>query len=84
MTTTSASGDPTDLTITELGAAFRARRLSPVEATEACLERIARLDPELHAFITVTADLALDQARVAATSSSAATIAVRCTASRSR
>jgi aspartyl-tRNA(Asn)/glutamyl-tRNA(Gln) amidotransferase subunit A len=66
MTTANAPGDPTQLTITELGAAYRARRLSPVDATEACLARIARLDPELHAFITVTAELALDQARVAA------------------
>src|ERR1041385_9097867 len=57
------SGDPALLTITELGAALRARRLSPVDATRGCLDRIARLDPELHAFITVTADLALDQAR---------------------
>ena len=58
--------DPTLFTITELGAAFRARRLSPVEATQLCLDRIARLDPTLHAFITVTGELALEQARVAA------------------
>jgi len=64
--TTAAPGDPTHLTITELGAAYRARRLSPVDATRACLERIERRDPELHAFITVTADLAIDQARGAA------------------
>jgi aspartyl-tRNA(Asn)/glutamyl-tRNA(Gln) amidotransferase subunit A len=62
---TTASGDPTQLTLTELGAAYRARRLSPVDATRACLDRIARLDPELHAFITVTGELALDQARAA-------------------
>src|SRR6185436_8186158 len=62
---TSTSGDPTQLTLTELGAAYRARQLSPVEATRACLERIARLDAELHAFITVTGELALDQARAA-------------------
>jgi aspartyl-tRNA(Asn)/glutamyl-tRNA(Gln) amidotransferase subunit A len=59
------SGDPTQLTLTELGAAYRARQLSPVDATRACLDRIARLDPELHAFITVTGELALDQARAA-------------------
>jgi aspartyl-tRNA(Asn)/glutamyl-tRNA(Gln) amidotransferase subunit A len=64
-TAPSASGDPTQLTLTELGAAYRARQLSPVDATRACLDRIARLDPELHAFITVTGDLALDQARAA-------------------
>jgi len=64
MTTTAS--DPTLLTITELGAAYRAGTLSPVEVTEHCLERIARRDPELHAFITITADVALDQARTAA------------------
>ncbi len=61
-----SAGDPTLLSIAELAAAFRSRELSPVEVTERCLERIARLDPELHAFITVTADSALEQARVAA------------------
>jgi aspartyl-tRNA(Asn)/glutamyl-tRNA(Gln) amidotransferase subunit A len=61
-----AAGEPELLTIAELGAAFRARRLSPVEVTQHCLARIARLDPALHAFITVTADLALAQARAAA------------------
>jgi aspartyl-tRNA(Asn)/glutamyl-tRNA(Gln) amidotransferase subunit A len=64
--TIGAPGDPTQLTITELGAAYRARTLSPVDAARSCLEQIARRDPELHAFITVTGDLALDQARTAA------------------
>jgi aspartyl-tRNA(Asn)/glutamyl-tRNA(Gln) amidotransferase subunit A len=59
------ASDPTDLTITELGAAYRARQLSPVEATQACLARIAARDPELHAFLTVTGELALAQARTA-------------------
>jgi aspartyl-tRNA(Asn)/glutamyl-tRNA(Gln) amidotransferase subunit A len=53
------------LTITELGAAFRARRLSPVEVTEACLARIGERDAELHAFVTVTGELAREQARTA-------------------
>src|SRR5215468_10352260 len=61
-----SAGDATLLSISDLGAAFRARRLSPVEATQQCLDRIARLDAELHAFISVTGDLALDQAREAA------------------
>jgi aspartyl-tRNA(Asn)/glutamyl-tRNA(Gln) amidotransferase subunit A len=60
-----ATGDPALFTITELGAAFRARRLSPVEATQLCLDRIARLDPTLHAFLAVTPELALEQARAA-------------------
>ena len=57
--------DPTQLSIAELGAAYRTRQLSPVDATEACLHRIAERDPELHAFITVTADQDRADARVA-------------------
>ena len=39
---------------TDLVAAYRARRLSPVEVTRAVLERIARYDPAINAFIVVT------------------------------
>ena len=53
------------LTIASAGRLLRTRVLSPVELTEACLARIARLDPALRAFITVTADLARRQARAA-------------------
>lgn len=41
----------------------RRRELSPVELAEAVLRRIDGLDPRLNAFITVTADLALAEAR---------------------
>jgi aspartyl-tRNA(Asn)/glutamyl-tRNA(Gln) amidotransferase subunit A len=50
-------------TIRELGARYRRRELSPVEVTQALLARIAKLDPALHAFVTVTADRALADAR---------------------
>ncbi|HEX5464359.1 MAG TPA: amidase [Burkholderiales bacterium] len=53
------------LTIAEAAALIAARQLSPVELTETLLRRIEALDPQLDAFITVTADLALDQARAA-------------------
>jgi len=43
----------------------RAKELSPVELTQACLARIEALNPELDAFITVTAEMALSQAREA-------------------
>ena len=43
----------------------RERELSPVELTQAYLERIEALEPHLNSFITVTADLALHQARQA-------------------
>jgi len=44
---------------------LRSKKLSPVELTQACLAQIEKLNPELNAFITVTADTALAQARAA-------------------
>jgi aspartyl-tRNA(Asn)/glutamyl-tRNA(Gln) amidotransferase subunit A len=44
---------------------IRDRKLSSVELTRSCLDRIERLNPALNAFISVTADLALKQARQA-------------------
>ena len=52
-------------TIRELGARYRARELSPVEVTRALLARIEKLDPVLHAFVTLTAERALADARAA-------------------
>src|SRR5215472_2092763 len=53
------------LSIPELGRLFRSRKLSPVELTNHFLERIERLNPELNAYLTVTAEHALAQARKA-------------------
>jgi len=52
-------------TIRELGARFRRRELSPVELVRAQLARIEALDPSLRAFVTLTADQALADARAA-------------------
>ncbi len=60
--------DSTDvcyLPAVELREHYRARSLSPVEVTEAVLTRIERLEPQLNAFVTVTPELALTQARAA-------------------
>jgi aspartyl-tRNA(Asn)/glutamyl-tRNA(Gln) amidotransferase subunit A len=54
-----------DLGVAELGRRIRARELAPSQLVEACLARIERLDPRLHAFAAVTADLARRQARQA-------------------
>ena len=51
------------LSITELQGAYRKGTYSPVEVTQAALERIAALDPKLKAFIKVTEETALRQAR---------------------
>ena len=54
-------------TIAALAALMRTREVSPVEVTEAFLRRIESLDNQLDAFITVKAELARRQARVAET-----------------
>ena len=53
------------LSITEAAVLLRRRRASPVELTQSCLARIAHLNPVLNAFITVTGEEALSQARIA-------------------
>ncbi len=50
-------------TLASLSRAIQARDVSPAEVTEACLARIERLDRSLNAFITLTPDLALADAR---------------------
>ena len=52
-------------TIAEAAAAIRRKETSPVELTEALLQRIAAKDSALHSFITLTGDLARQQARQA-------------------
>jgi aspartyl-tRNA(Asn)/glutamyl-tRNA(Gln) amidotransferase subunit A len=49
--------------ILELGETLRLRKVSPVELTQDCLARIERLNPTINAFITVTAESALQQAQ---------------------
>ena len=53
------------LTIAQAAELIRTRKVSPVELTQAYLDRIAALDAQLNAYITITADLALEQARQA-------------------
>ena len=51
--------------IAELATALAAGEVSSTELTRHYLERIERLDPGINSFITVTGDLALEQARAA-------------------
>ena len=46
----------------ELAALIKSKKLSPVELTQAYLDRIDQLNPKLNAFITVTKEQALAQA----------------------
>jgi aspartyl-tRNA(Asn)/glutamyl-tRNA(Gln) amidotransferase subunit A len=61
-----ANSSASELPLLDLAAASRAvqkKEVSPVELTRASLERIERLNPKLNAFITVTGDMALEDAR---------------------
>ncbi len=49
----------------ELSKLLKRKKLSPVKLVEAYLERIEKLNPKLNAFVTLTTDLALQQARQA-------------------
>lgn len=53
------------LSIAELARRYARRELSPVEVTRAVLERIERLDGQLDAYVTVTAERARAEARAA-------------------
>ena len=53
------------MTIAEASRLIRARKLSPVELTDALLDRIAALDGIYHAYIAVTADAARTEAKAA-------------------
>ncbi len=51
--------------IQQIGELLRRGSISPVELTSECLARIEKLNPRLNAFITVTSESALAQARQA-------------------
>lgn len=52
-------------TIAELAPRLRRKEVSPVELTRGCLDRIEKLNPALNAFLTVTSESALAEARAA-------------------
>lgn len=54
-----------DLSALDMAAAIRRREVSPVELVADALERIGRLDDQVGAFVTLTADRALEQAHEA-------------------
>jgi aspartyl-tRNA(Asn)/glutamyl-tRNA(Gln) amidotransferase subunit A len=61
-----SGADPVlDAGLRELGTILRSGEISPVELAEGYLDRIGRLDPRLNAFVTITRDLAMQQARQA-------------------
>ncbi len=59
------SGGLCELSIVELSALLQSKQVSPIEVTAEVLERIREQNPRLNAFVTVTAELAEEQARAA-------------------
>ncbi|MFZ0463960.1 MAG: amidase [Candidatus Acidiferrales bacterium] len=59
------SEDVLYLPIRELGERIRTQKISPVELTESYLDRSKRLGPKFNAYVTITEDLALEQAHAA-------------------
>jgi Asp-tRNA(Asn)/Glu-tRNA(Gln) amidotransferase A subunit family amidase len=57
--------NPLFATIADVSAQLRECAVSPVALTDACLARIEALNPKVNAFITVTAELARNEARSA-------------------
>jgi aspartyl-tRNA(Asn)/glutamyl-tRNA(Gln) amidotransferase subunit A len=55
--------DVSTLTVARAATLIHDRDVSPVELTQAYLERIEQLNPRLNAYITVTAERAMDDAR---------------------
>jgi aspartyl-tRNA(Asn)/glutamyl-tRNA(Gln) amidotransferase subunit A len=55
------------LSIAEAGKLIAAKKLSPVELTRMCLDRVKKLDPTLHSFLLVTEDRAMADAQAAET-----------------
>jgi aspartyl-tRNA(Asn)/glutamyl-tRNA(Gln) amidotransferase subunit A len=58
-----AASDPLDWSLTEASQALAKGTVSSEELTKLCLARIHKLDPSLNAFITLTEESALQQAR---------------------
>jgi len=49
--------------VTELAPLVKARKLSPVEIVQAFLDRIESVNPKVNAFITVTGEQAIQEAK---------------------
>ena len=54
-----------ELSVAELSELIDRRQISPVDLTNACLDRIDASNPAVNAFVTVQADVAREEARAA-------------------
>lgn len=61
----STISDYSSMSLLEIATLIRTRAVSPVDVTKAMLARIERCNPDLKAYVTVTDDLAMEQANAA-------------------
>ena len=59
------SNEILNLSLTEIAAAIRKRKISALEVTQACLEQAQRIQPKINCFISIETDDALKAARAA-------------------
>ena len=57
--------DLSRVSLAEASALVRSKKISPVELTQTCLKRIEQLDGKFNAFITITGESAVTEARKA-------------------
>jgi aspartyl-tRNA(Asn)/glutamyl-tRNA(Gln) amidotransferase subunit A len=60
-----AADDVLFRSIVELAGMYRKHEVTPVEVTQAAFDRIARVDGRIRSFVTLTRELAMEQARAA-------------------
>lgn len=61
-----AASDLTSLTLKQASERIQSKKISPVELTEQCLDRIKTYNPKINAWITVMREKALEQAKTLA------------------
>jgi aspartyl-tRNA(Asn)/glutamyl-tRNA(Gln) amidotransferase subunit A len=59
-----STNDLAGLSLKEASNLIRAKKVSPIELTQACLDRIQTFNPKIDAWITVMREQALAQAKV--------------------
>src|SRR5947208_11815827 len=60
-----AQAELTDLSLTEVTNLLEARKVSPLDLTQACIDRAEALEPKLNAYFTRTFETALGEAKTA-------------------
>ena len=65
VTASDERSNPAQFDLNEVSQLIRSRKVSSIELTQECLGRIGQLNAKLNAFITITAESALAEAKAA-------------------